>query len=92
MSIAPAECNNIAYEMHTCIIALNANIFVLIDIRIFNINNEIYARGEVDAVEVMVTSRRMTLINHKLRANARLPPLCYANGQMGLSCVNLNTY
>ena len=78
--------------MHTFIIALNANIFVLMDIMIFNINNEIHARGEVDAVEVMVTSRNMTLINHKLRANARLPPLCYVDGRMGLSYVNLNTY
>jgi hypothetical protein len=78
--------------MHTFVIALNANIFVVIYIRIFNINNKIHARGEVDAVEVMVTSRSITLVNHELWANARLPPLCNADRQVGLSYVNLHTY
>ncbi len=50
--------------MHTFVITLNANIFLVMDIRIFNINNKIHDRGEVDAMEVMVTSRSVALVNH----------------------------
>ena len=62
------------------------------DIRIFNINNKMHGGGEVDAMEVMVTSRIMTLVNHELWANVRLPPLCNVDRQVGLSYVNLHAY
>ncbi len=78
--------------MHTFVIALNANILVVMDIRIFNINNKIHVGGKVDAMEVMVTSRSMTLVNHELWANACLPPLCNVDQQVGLSNVNLHAY
>ncbi len=70
--------------MHIFIIALNATIFVVTDIKIFNINNKIHVRGEADAMEVMITSRSVTFVNHELWANACLPPLCNV-GQLGLS-------
>jgi hypothetical protein len=62
------------------------------DNMIFNINSKIHVGGKVDAMEVMVTSRGMTLVNHQLWANARLSPLCNDNRQVGLSYVNLYTY
>ena len=77
--------------MHTFVIALNGNIYIM-DIRIFNINNKIHVGGEIYRVEVMVTCRSMALVNHELWANARLPPLCNVDRQVGLSYVNLQTY